>query len=828
MLAGLIPLLVVMLVEYQEVDSALRERSFDHLTSIREIKKQKIEQYFQRIRKEMQYFGSNETVGQAMADFRTAFFNFKVPANTDYKEALGNYYHEVFAQKLHQSIQKSIEIDGLIPTDERISFLQSQYLIANKNDQSNSLYHQTHQKYHTEFSDFLKKFGYYDIFLVDDSTGHIIYSVAKEIDFATSLLRGPYADSNIGRVFREIRLSGNVDDYQIIDFEAYLPSYQYPAAFMATPITRGENRLGTLIFQIPIDEINKVMTGDGHWEEEGFGESGESYLIGSDYLMRNDSRFIIQSPNEFLTQIKKLNLVDSSTLAMMQAQSTTILLQPVKTEGVEAALNGITDTRVIADYRDVGVLSSFTPLDIEGLNGWVLMSEIDTEEAFAASETMRGRFLTITLLAAVAILILAIFIASTFTRPVQQLAKAAKNLSGGNFNVRIPYKETLRDEIGQLIQSFNIMADNLQTQRDEIIEKSGELEAQNEEIYQNLEEMEAQRDNLETAYKDIQQQEEELRQNTEELSAINDQMQSMQIDLQIKLQQEQETRKALETAQAEIQETQSSLVQAEKMASLGEMTASIAHEISNPINFVAGGVQSLRIVVDELLEVIEQYEGLHDLSEAERQNLLAAIAKLKKELDFKEVKEDVIHLINDIKNGAERASEIIKGLRNISRIDDKDLQLDDIHQNINSTLTILRTRYAGRIEIIKEYDEDLSQLECYPGQLSQVFMNLLGNAMDAIEDKGEIRITTKNLPEHIQIIIADTGTGMSQEVQESIFESFFTTKKVGEGTGLGLSIVGKIIKKHEGVISVKSREGEGSTFTILLPKKIEDKGLEED
>lgn len=823
MLAGLLPLAVVMFIEYKETDKALKERSFDHLTSIRAIKKRKIEQYFKRAKKEIQYFAANETVGQAMQDFREAFFSLKANQKEAgvYQSQLSSYYKEIFVEKLHASLREEIALDKLIPQDNRVAFLQHQYLIANKNDFQRSKYHQVHEEYHAEFSGFLKKFNYYDIFLVDDSTGHIIYSVAKEIDFGTSLLDGPYADTNLGQVFRELRHSGNVDDYKIIDFEEYLPSYQYPAAFMACPITKAEKRLGTLIFQVPITEINRVMTGNRQWEEEGFGKSGESYLIGADYMMRNDSRFIIQSPNQFFKQLLALNLADSTQYEAMKMHQTTILQMKVETEAVEAAINGITDTRVVQDYRGVDVLSSFTPLEIEGLDNWVLLSEIDAEEAFQASALIRSRFIFISLSAAVVIFFLAIWIASNFSRPVTKLSVAAAALSGGDLNARVSGRRLPKDEIGQSIIAFNKMAENIQTQRAAIIEQKAELEAQNEEIHQNMEEMQAQRDSLEIANKEIIQQEEELRQSTEELTVINEQLEVAQRNMEIRLKEEQEMRAALEQAQEQAQDAQSNLLQAEKMASLGEMTASIAHELNNPINFIAGGIQSLRIVTGELVEILNKYESIHAIPEEELSQIIAEIQGLKEEIDIAEAKEDAVALIEDIEQGANRATEIIVGLRNISRMDDKTLQLDDIHQNINATLIIMRSKYKDRIEIVTEYDEDLPQIECYPGQLSQVFMNLLGNAMDAIEGKGTITITTKNQPDNISIAIADSGIGMSEEIKQKIFSSFYTTKTVGKGTGLGLPIVQKIMDKHQGEIFVESEEGKGTIFTITIPKKIQ-------
>jgi signal transduction histidine kinase len=177
-------------------------------------------------------------------------------------------------------------------------------------------------------------------------------------------------------------------------------------------------------------------------------------------------------------------------------------------------------------------------------------------------------------------------------------------------------------------------------------------------------------------------------------------------------------------------------------------------------------------------------------------------------------------VVNAIKEGATRTAEIVKGLRSFSRLDETELKEADIHDCINSTLVLLNSKIdIDRITVVKDYDLTIPEIECFPGQLNQVLMNIISNAIDSITDKGKITIKTRNLESEVEVKIRDTGKGMANEVKSKIFQPFFTTKGLGEGTGLGLSITFGIIDKHKGSINVDSAKGKGTTFTIMIPKK---------
>ncbi|WP_436485035.1 sensor histidine kinase [Chitinophaga sp. ARDCPP14] len=284
----------------------------------------------------------------------------------------------------------------------------------------------------------------------------------------------------------------------------------------------------------------------------------------------------------------------------------------------------------------------------------------------------------------------------------------------------------------------------------------------------------------------------------------------------------QATNLELNMALTNLKDAQTRLVEKEKMASLGQLTAGIAHEINNPINFVTSNIKPLKLDIADLRELLNRYDELPVSTDISKS--LADIALFKKEIDIDYIHEEISSLIKGIEDGASRTAEIVKGLRTFSRLDESEVKSIDIHEGLDSTLVLLRNAIPPYVNIIKDY-AGLPKIECYAGKINQVFMNIFSNALNAIKSKKEqhnefISITTRQENSFIVITIKDTGIGMSEAVREKIFDPFFTTKDVGEGTGLGLSIVFSIIEKHKGKIVVNSAPGEGAEFIIYLPLSI--------
>lgn len=346
----------------------------------------------------------------------------------------------------------------------------------------------------------------------------------------------------------------------------------------------------------------------------------------------------------------------------------------------------------------------------------------------------------------------AFILAKVVAKPIRELAIGTEEFSAGNLSYRS--KINSNDEIGKLAVAFNKMAENLDS------------------LYSSLEH--------------------QVKERTVELSVKNEQLQG---------------------AYKELQETQVMLIQNEKMSSLGQLVAGIAHELNNPINFIYGNLEHLKNYMSDLFAIIGAYgETDEKLPEDVRNHVNSA----KQEYDYEFLKEDLPALIKSCRDGAERCKQIIIDLKNFSRLDEAMLKDIDIHDGLDSTLNILSGKLKNRAIIHKNYG-NLPKLSCFAGQLNQVFMNIIDNAVHALKDNGEIFIDTSYENNNIIVKIADNGTGIDKDVLPRIFDPFYTTKPVGEGTGMGLSISYKIIKKHNGKIDVRSEKGKGTQFIISIP-----------
>ncbi|MFI5453512.1 7TM diverse intracellular signaling domain-containing protein [Pedobacter sp. UC225_61] len=281
----------------------------------------------------------------------------------------------------------------------------------------------------------------------------------------------------------------------------------------------------------------------------------------------------------------------------------------------------------------------------------------------------------------------------------------------------------------------------------------------------------------------------------------------------------QNTNSTLNVTLTNLKDTQSQLVDAEKMAALGQLTAGIAHEINNPINFVTSNIKPLELDINDLKEIITRYEEIDFDKDVKEQ--VEEIEAFKKQIDLNFVNNEISSLLSGISEGAKRTAEIIRSLRNFSRIDETDMKPIDLNEGLQSTLVLVRNNLPDNLTVIKEYG-NLPKVECLPGKINQVFMNLVSNAIQAIKTKEIQReeefltIKTWYEDQQVKISIKDSGIGMTEETKHRIFEPFFTTKDIGEGTGLGLSIVFSIIEKHKGHIEVISKLGEGTEFIITL------------
>jgi signal transduction histidine kinase len=404
-----------------------------------------------------------------------------------------------------------------------------------------------------------------------------------------------------------------------------------------------------------------------------------------------------------------------------------------------------------------GKISGLATIDDPSF-GWIVGVEVEQADVFRPIRILAYWLLGATALLALLVVLFTYLIAGGITVPLKSLIRSASTIAQGNFNERVPIRSS--DEVGTLAATFNEMAGALSAR-----------EILLQDLNRNLENM--------------------VRDRTIELENSHD---------------------ALKRAYLDLQSAQEQLIQTEKMASLGQLVAGIAHEIKNPLNFIYGNTGFLTDYTQRLQHLLDQFENLPSISEEDK----AQIGRLKENVHYSFIKQDLKVLIDNFSEGARRINTIVTDLRTFSRMDTDAIADVDIHASLEMSLNLLRNQYKNRIEIHKEYG-DIPKIKGYTGKLNQVFMNLLSNAFHAVQGNGDVWIRTHYKDGMVEIEITDNGVGIIREHLSRIFEPFFTTKPVGQGTGLGLSISYGIIEQHQGRIQVISTPQKGSTFTVQLP-----------
>jgi len=375
---------------------------------------------------------------------------------------------------------------------------------------------------------------------------------------------------------------------------------------------------------------------------------------------------------------------------------------------------------------------------------------LDLTKSISNIRLYSGALLLFTLVLSIAI---AIAVSNAVIPPIKKLMHAAQRVARGNLDTEVPVIRM--DEVGDLSTSFNKMVCDL---------RQAEQEKQN-----HLQEIEQWNKDLE---------------------------------------------KRVEEKVTELKSTQGQLLQSEKLASIGQLAAGVAHEINNPVGYINSNVGTLKNYIDDLFKVLDAYEQLEGLIEVKSK--LDNVNSIKKDVELDYLRQDIIDLIAESQEGVTRVKQIVQDLKDFSHVDEAEWQWVDLHKGIDSTLNVAHNEIKYKAEVVKEYGS-IPQIECLPSQLNQVFMNLVVNATHAIEERGIITIRSGQVDDRVWISVSDTGKGIPDDVKKRIFEPFFTTKPVGKGTGLGLSLSFGIIEKHGGEVVVDSEVGVGTTFKIILP-----------
>lgn len=482
LLIGVGSILVVGFLSYRTAQRTIKERIFSQLTSLRASRAYEIESYLEGITKQARVFAQDATVARAMDSFALSFDSLKLrKLTTEQRSDLEAFYSDEFLPRLAAQVDAEPIIDTYLPSSNAARYIQYEFIVRNpqpvgekdnfNNPPEQSSYSVAHDSYHDTFRDLTELFGYYDIFLIDPK-GNVVYTVFKEIDIGTNLLEGPFQNSGLSRAFQEALELQDPGSVALEDFSLYRPSFNAPAAFVASPVYRQNQLVGVIGFQMPIDEINRIMTSGRNWQQSGMGETGETYLVGQDKLIRSVSRFLLEDTDAYLEALNS-NGMSETMQERIRSFGTSVLMQEVDTDGVEAAIKGASGTSIIKDYRNVEVLSSFAPLSLVGLD-WVILAEMDLAEAYRPLHDFERLLIVSSVGLILLITALAMLLANIFTRPINAFIASANKITTGERN-RIEVDS--QDEFGQLASSLNTMVSELQNQTDVEKQKNQQSEA---------------------------------------------------------------------------------------------------------------------------------------------------------------------------------------------------------------------------------------------------------------------------------------------------------------------------------------------------------------
>jgi class 3 adenylate cyclase len=472
-------------VSYLQQRKALADQTFNQLTGITRTRRAQIETYYRTVQSHVETLSSDRMIIDAIVDFQHAYKEMdKTSLRPSVMDAVRENYRDEFYPEMQRLHVARHSFQEYLPVKPAAFQLQYLYIVKNpfpkdRRDElidagDGSEYSRVHSKYHKALRNIVRKFGYYDLYLVDSENGRQLYDVTKDRDFATSLRDGPYASSNLAKVVQLCQATNNPNDVFFSDFEPYEASRGEPTQYVASPIFDGDHRLGALVLQLSTEAINQVMTGDRGWLRDGLGETGESILVGPDYLSRSDVRPYIENPDLYLRQLQDAG-TSPDTIERIRTFHTTILQLPLKLPSVEYALQGQQGTRI--GIRENGLrlaLVSYTPLQIENLH-WALISRETTFEAFQPIRQLQWVFsgwgVVLLLLTSLA----AWLVARQMLRPINALVDAAEKITAGDLTAHVDWKSS--DELGTLAETFNSMTRSIREKTAIIEEKNRENEA---------------------------------------------------------------------------------------------------------------------------------------------------------------------------------------------------------------------------------------------------------------------------------------------------------------------------------------------------------------
>ena len=440
---------------------SLRESMFDRLTAVREAQARVLELGFSDLLSSLVVYSHGETVPGALAAFTNGYNDLADAVVTPpQNKALADFYKTRF----DGVGDNRLDINALIPTSNAAKYLQLNYTVAApdrsqaivRDAPDGSQWSAANARYNGYFREIVTRMRMQDLFLIDNR-GTVVYSAYKGVELGTNILTGPYrGEGNLGDAFRKTMATNDIDFVMTTDFAEYLPSSE-PTAWMLTPIGPPGRAAGVMVLQYPISIVNYLMTADRQWSRVGMGQTGETYLVGDDDLMRSDSRLFLEDRDAYRRDVVAAGTPPEVADQAIN-QGTTVLVQPVGTKATQAARRGETGTLIATDYLGHRALQAYAPVKLPGLE-WVIVASIDSDEAFASEQQFAHRLVRSTAIIIFLACLAAMVWSRLFVRPIRRLERGAEQISTGNYDITLPVES--RDEFGDLSVAFNEMSRNL-------------------------------------------------------------------------------------------------------------------------------------------------------------------------------------------------------------------------------------------------------------------------------------------------------------------------------------------------------------------------------
>ena len=488
-LLGAIAVLVTSVLGYMRARDTLEASIFNQLTAARRTKALEVENYFRTIRNELQVLAASKMVVDATRGFSSAFEELDRRQDTGGLRAkLEDWYAKYYLPDVRHVLGRDVRLEDYLPAGPGATYLQYYYIAANMQPAAQrrllddagdgSRYSALHTLYHPLLRRAGAAFGFFDLMLADTKSGRLVYAMAKEVDFATSLKVGPYRDGNLATAVAQCAAIADPSATCLVDFAPYMPSGGAPIAFMAAPVIDQGVVTGVLIAQLSIDEIDRVVTGGRHWREEGFGDTGEAYLVGPSYFVRSGARLFYENRDAFFAQEAAAG-TPAEELDAIRRYDSPVLHQRIDNQATRAALAGLEGAGQIIGVRGKPSLDSWGPLSIPGVK-WALVAKIERDEAFAPIYRLQRDLAIVGVLTLLVVLAIGAWLSHSLMAPLRHLTASVRRFASGDPEAKVEVRT--RDEIGQLGAAFNSMVDDITAKNAMIVSKNRE----NEELLLNV------------------------------------------------------------------------------------------------------------------------------------------------------------------------------------------------------------------------------------------------------------------------------------------------------------------------------------------------------